>query len=150
MIVRSSSDDLIVRFHAAMGSRDPVALRAVLDDGLDPNTFERKIHVNHGETLQHLLMPAMSSTSAPCLQVMLEAGANPRLAHQENRESVLSRAISRSRLDMAVLLIEAGDDVNAVCADNWRPAHAAASAGSVPILDLLERHWRQAFGLTLA
>ena len=136
--ILESDSYLMARFREALKRKSSDMLRQVLVDGLNPNTFELHGYANGVRFTQHIVFEAVSSSSAPCLRVLLEAGADPRLARPEGGDSPLIRAISRERLDMAAMLIDAGDDINALANTGWTPVHAASAAGSLEILELLE------------
>ena len=138
--VRDSTDRMMVAFNDAMKWGNVGEVRRLLSNGFDPNTFERHEDIEPA----HILLSAikLEATGATFAKVLLDAGANPRLAKPAYGDrTLLVSAIYLDDLDLAQSLIESGADVNEASPEGWTAAHVAAREYSTAcFLELLDRH----------
>uniref|UniRef100_A0A665X609 Ankyrin repeat and SOCS box containing 2a, tandem duplicate 1 n=1 Tax=Echeneis naucrates TaxID=173247 RepID=A0A665X609_ECHNA len=82
------------------------------------------------------LLIAVSKDQLPCLQVLLENGADPDITNYE-RETPLYRACERNSAAMVATLLNYGAAVNAHCIQGWTALQEAAVQNNVEICEML-------------
>ena len=120
----------------AIQRTDAAILKRCLDDGLDPNAW-----VSSAIMELPILMHAADVGSMDCVKALLDAGADPRRAVTSAGGSALRGAVVRGNLEMARLLLEAGDDASR--RDSFFShsyAHLAAQNRQAHLMDLLHTH----------
>lgn len=148
---QASQAEPLIQFHKALQSQSPALLRKALKAGLDPNTQEDV--GRPGERLHyriHLIELLMDCHTHPgkemmeMLDLLLNAGSDPRLAISRDGETALMKALGSSRAPIARKLIEAGDDVHAVAPRGISVLHKACLSNltnnDAEMLELLAQH----------
>ncbi|MBI5093430.1 MAG: ankyrin repeat domain-containing protein [Candidatus Hydrogenedentes bacterium] len=103
----------------------------LIDRGANPNTNPDPLLAN-----PLLVMAAEKKNNDACAQ-MLEHGADPNAAGDDNWTALFAAADSGGNVELARLLIDKGADVNARQRDGWSIFHMAVKSNSKPVLDLL-------------
>ncbi|XP_028994098.1 ankyrin repeat and SOCS box protein 2-like [Betta splendens] len=85
---------------------------------------------------QTALLLAVSAQHLPCVQCLLEAGADPDIS-SKNKETPLYKACELQNLPALGLLLAHGATVNQRCARGWTALHEAVSRGNTAACDML-------------
>lgn len=136
------NDKLLGEFITAAATGDIDTVRAAIEKGVNVNAF--------GVDGSTALFIAANWGYVSIVRALLEAGANVNLGEEDNKETPLMIAASRTALkknkvyvgelgqvEVIKLLIEAGANVNAKTDEGWTALIAAANAGSVEAVELL-------------
>ena len=140
---RNRKDDkLLGEFITAAATGDIDTVRAAIEKGVNVNAF--------GVDGSTALFIAANWGYVSIVRALLKAGASVNLGAEDNRETPLMIAASRTALnknkvyvgelgqvEVIKLLIEAGANVNAKTDEGWTALMAAANAGSVEAVELL-------------
>lgn len=116
----------------------PWAVDALLDAGADPNLANQDREGNtalHGVSRHGGVVNATVEAGVRIMKRLLARKANPR-ARNNNGATPLQFAANR-RLELALLLLEAGADVNAADMNGSTPLHLAAHGGNKAAAQLL-------------
>lgn len=148
---QASQAELLIQFHSALKSQSPAFLRKALKAGLDPNT-QQDVGIP-GERLHyriHLIESLFNSRifedkeMGEMLGILLESGANPRLAISKDGQTVLMKAFGSNRPNTVRQLVEAGDDVHAADPKGISVLHHACMSNTAiddsALLELLVQH----------
>lgn len=121
--------------------------RAIFAQGLDPNTCQKVSPANSGALRErHLIEVVMDArydeSCSWMLEHLLALGADPRRAIFADGCTPLMKALERNRLGMAKMLLDAGDDVNAVTVQGMSVLHKACMSpwDDACSLDLLQTY----------
>lgn len=139
---KRKDDKLLGEFITAAATGDIDTVRAAIEKKVNVNAFDVD-----GSTA---LFIAANWGYVSIVRALIEAGANVNLGAEDNRETPLMIAASRTALkknkvyvgelgqvEVIKLLIEAGANVNAKTDEGWTALIAAANAGSVEAVELL-------------
>lgn len=156
---KTSQAELLNRFRAAYQAASLDWLKATLDDGLNPNTQDTvdlgTPHARQRHLLEFVLTPqdheintelakAMNKPGflPKVVTILLEAGSDPRQAVFAEGKTPLMVAMQKEELEIARLLISAGDDIHAVDHHGMSMMHYVCNScpSDVSMLALLEEH----------
>jgi ankyrin repeat protein len=132
-------------------------VKALLARGANPNArIEKRARVPGGAGVPRVsmvgatpLLLAIADTDVSLVRLLIEGGADPLLATEENVTPLMVAAglahrmdhpteeKYRSAVEIARLLIEQGADVNAVGENGWTALHGAAYIGADEMVQLL-------------
>jgi cytohesin len=110
----------------AITSKDMALVKKLLSDGADPNAETENCHLP--------LFLAAWTGSGELVQLLLDSGAVATQRHRVFQEIALHHARS---FNAALLLLQAGSDVNAVSTEGRTPLQIAASEGDLALIKLL-------------
>ncbi|XP_072221421.1 ankyrin repeat and SOCS box protein 2-like isoform X2 [Leuresthes tenuis] len=87
---------------------------------------------------QTALLLAVSCEHLPCVQCLLESGADPDIC-SNNKETPLYKACKLESVDMVTLILSYGATVNQRCGQGWTALHEAVSRDNTAICEILIR-----------
>ncbi|XP_047249209.1 ankyrin repeat and SOCS box protein 2-like isoform X1 [Girardinichthys multiradiatus] len=87
---------------------------------------------------QTALLLAVSCEQLPCVQCLLESGADPDIC-SSNKETPLYKACELENADMVNLILSYGATVNQRCSQGWTALHEAVSRDNTEICEILIR-----------
>uniref|UniRef100_A0A1A8HS97 Ankyrin repeat and SOCS box-containing 2b n=2 Tax=Nothobranchius kuhntae TaxID=321403 RepID=A0A1A8HS97_NOTKU len=87
---------------------------------------------------QTALLLAVTREHMPCVQFLLESGADPDIC-SNNKDTPLYRACELEKVDMVGILLSFGATVNQRCGQGWTALHEAVSRDNTEICETLIR-----------
>ncbi|XP_016527520.1 ankyrin repeat and SOCS box protein 2b isoform X1 [Poecilia formosa] len=87
---------------------------------------------------QTALLLAVSCEQLPCVQSLLESGADPDIC-SSNKETPLNKACELENMNMVNILLSHGASVNQRCSQGWTALHEAVSRENTEICEVLIR-----------
>ena len=116
-------------YFSAIKRNDPPVVQRLLQRGFDPNT--------RNEAGEHGLFLALKGSATGIARMLMDAPKIDLEARSAKDESALMIAVLKGFDDLVQTLIDKGADVNK---PGWTPLHYAATAGNVPLINLLLEH----------
>uniref|UniRef100_A0A3B5R2P3 Ankyrin repeat and SOCS box containing 2b n=1 Tax=Xiphophorus maculatus TaxID=8083 RepID=A0A3B5R2P3_XIPMA len=114
--------------HNAAYSGQTACLKTLLKGSVDKRTLQE----------QTALLLAVSCKQLPCVQSLLESGADPDIC-SSNKETPLYKACELENVNMVNVLLSHGASVNQRCGQGWTALHEAVSRENTEICEVLIR-----------
>jgi ankyrin repeat protein len=116
-------------YFSAIKRNDPPVVQRLLQRGFDANT--------RNEAGEHGLFLALKGSATGIARMLMDTPKIDLEARNAKDESALMIAVLKGFDELAQALIDKGADVNK---PGWTPLHYAATAGNVPLINLLLEH----------
>ena len=125
------------RLHSAAKNGDVVTLRAVLDQGVNPDLRDAR-----GRTP---LMEAAAAGQVESVRALIAAGAHVNVRAGDNRTPLIE-AVTNGQIDAARLLVSSGAELNTIARGWGTPLEAAERAGQPEIAAMLRSAGARSMG----